>query len=309
MANTTTGLFQTLTSAVAGLKAPLMLRKSMLSKVYVHGQPVPGTVGKTISINIPTVNEGNVVDIGAGKIQISDAVHTNVNLVINKNMSSARIVRDFDQTLTAESLRTIYLEPLLEEVARKINRSICDLVTSGNFNIHSSITGGADLFTRANIGTAWSYLRGYGVPDDPQNTFFVTSHVPYATMLSDTTNSWIQENVVGLNAAELVQQTARFMPVFGATIDYDPQMPIPSAGTYAGLLFHRNAIAVAPVVPVDQGSKEGVMETEWQPEGSALTFRIQAEYDMKEQGTVLHAHCIYGLAVVRPEYGSFLVTT
>lgn len=309
MANTQTGLFQTLTSAVAGLKAPLMLKKTMLSKVYIHGQPVPGTVGKTISINIPTVNEGNVVDIGAGKIQISDAVHSNVNLVINKNLSSARIVRDFDQTLTAESLRTLYLEPLLEEVARKVNRSICDLATSGNFNIHSSITGGADTFTRAHIAQAWSNLRGVGVPEDPQNQFFVTSHVPYQTMIGAASNEWTQESIVGINAAELSQQTARLMPIFNAQIDYDPQFPQASAGAYVGLFFHRNAIAVAPVVPVDQGSKEGVMETEWQPEGSALTFRIQAEYNMQEQGTVLHAHCIYGLAVVRPEYGSYLVTT
>lgn len=309
MANTQTGLFQTLTSAVAGLKAPLMLKKSMLSKVYVHGQPVPGTVGKTISINIPSVNEGNVVDIGAGKIQVADAVHTNVNLVINKNLSSARIVRDFDQSLSAESLRTLYLEPLIEEVARKVNRSICDLVTSGNFNIHSSITGGADVFTRVHVATAWSNLRGIGVPDDPANMFLVTHHLPYSNMIGDDANKWISESIVGVSAAELVQQTARLMPAFGAQIDYDPQFPIPSGGTYAGLMFHRNAIAVAPVVPVDQGSKAAVMETEYQPEGSALTFRIQAEYNMAEQGTVLHAHCIYGLAVVRPDYGSFLVTT
>jgi hypothetical protein len=309
MAESTTGLFETLVSAASGLKAPLSLRKSMLKSIYVHDQPQHGSVGQTATINIPRVDKGNVRDIGAGRIQIVDGSHDTVNIVINKNPSRARVVREFTQRLTPESLRSLYLAPMLEEVGQAINEAVCALTTSGNFNKYTSITGGADVFTRPNVAEAWRNLRGAGVPESPDDTFFMTSHVPYSNMIGDDANKWISENIVGKDAAEMAQQTARMMPAFGAQVDYDQQFLVPSAGTYAGLLFHRNAIAIAPVVPVDTSPRPHVQQVTYQPEGTSLTFRIQTWYDPNEQGDVVHVHCMYGLAVVRPEYGTYLVTT
>lgn len=308
MPNPTTGLFQTLVSAAGELKTPLTLRKSMLSKVYVHDQPIPGSVGQVININVPTVNSANATDIGAGAIQVVDASHNNVSVTINRNYSTARIIRDFTDTLSPENLRQLYLAPAIEEVAQKCNAAICALVTSANFSTYSSITGGADTFSRANLTAAWANLVGNGVPtEDAGNFHFVTSHVAYGQMLQDT--GLINEAIVGINAAEAAQQTARLMPALGALLDYDPQFLQPTAGsTYAGLLFHKNAIAVAPVRPLDETSPH-VQSMLWSPPNSGFIFRIQTWYDPREQGQILHVHSMFGLAVVRPEYGSYLVST
>jgi hypothetical protein len=310
VANTTTGLFQELVlPATAALQSPLMLANTMLRRVYVQAQPIPGSVGKTIDVNIPTVSRNDVVDIGSGPISITDQTHTNVQLVVNQNKSKALIIREFDQVRSPLQMRDFYLMPAIESVTQAINLSICNLVNTTNFNVHSSITAGADVFTRAQVAQAWANLRGIGVPDDPANQFFITSHVPYSNMIGDDANKWITESIVGVSAAEAAQQRARLAPAFNAQIDYDQLFPQPTAGsTYAGLFFHRHAIALVPVVPA-MGGKSHVEETTYQPEGSGLTYRVQFWYDPREQGYVLHVHCIYALNVVRPNFGSYLVTT
>ena len=79
MPNTVTGLFQTLIlPAVAKLQQPTFYRNSMIRKVYVQPQPQAGNVGQTINVNIPVVNENDVVDIGNGPIQITDEDQTTV---------------------------------------------------------------------------------------------------------------------------------------------------------------------------------------------------------------------------------------
>jgi hypothetical protein len=311
MANTMTGLFEThILPATAQLQAPLMLRNSMIKKIWVQPFPVPGRIAQTVSVNIPVVNEGDVIDIGNGPIQISDADHTNVTLVVNNNKSYAKAIRDFDVARSPYDFRVAYLDPAIEAVTRKINRSVCNLVTTTSFNVHASITGGADLFTRANIAQAWQRLNDLGVPMTPGAVHFVTGTVPYGNMIADTTNSWIQESVVGLTAAEAVQQRAMFAPQFQAQIDWDPMMPQPSVGaTYAALFFNQNAIAIIPVAVDDAGEQGMVKTTYYQLPGSGLTYRIQYWYDPREQAWILHVHCVYALSVIRPNFGQYLVTT
>jgi hypothetical protein len=309
MANDLNGIFQTLIlPATASLQRPNMLRNSMLAKVYVQRQPQPGTFGKTINVNVPIVDENDVIDIGNGPIQLTDEHHNTVPLDVNRNMSTSLKIPEFDQVRTPLDFRDFYLAPRIESVSRKINRTICNLVTATNFSTYTSVVGGDDVFTRPNVAKAWQNLTDGGVPFVPGDMFFVTGTVPYANMIGDDTNKWIQENVVGVSAAEAAQQTARRMPVFGAVVDFDPMMPKPAAGTYAGLFFNRNAIAAIPVAPPASGSPL-VRETYFQPEGTGWVYRIQFWYDPREQAWILHVNAIFALAVVRPDYGSYLVTT
>ena len=59
--------------------------------------------------------------------------------------------------------------------------------------------------------------------------------------------------------------------------------------------------------PAEQ--KPGVEETYYSPEGSGLVYRIQFWYDPREQAYILHCHCMYAQAVVRPNFGSYCVST
>jgi hypothetical protein len=310
MANTVTNIFQTLVlPGLSMLKAPTMLRNSMLSKVYIQNQPLAGTVGQTVNVNIPAVNENDVIDIGNGPISITDQDHSSVQLVVNNNKSKALRIPDFDDIRSAENLVQFYMQPAIESLSRKINRSICNLVTTTNFSSYSSITGGTKVFTRLNIANAWNNLRTTGAPDEQENQFLVVGTVPFSNMMGDASQNFLQQYVVGEDAAVALQQRAVFMPQFNATVDYDPMMPQPTSGsTYAGLYFHRAAFALIPVVP-PIGDKPNVKETLYQVPGSGLTYRVQLWYDPREQAFLLHVHAIYALAVVRPNFGSYLVTT
>lgn len=310
----TTGLFQTLVlPARAQLQAPSAFKNSMLEKIYIQQQPIPGTVGQVINVNIPTVTDYDVVDIGSGPIHISDEDHTTVAISINNNQSKARKIADFNQVRTPVDLLTFYLQPLVESVTRKIDRAVCNLINSTQFATYTTVTGGDDVFTRVNLGDAWANLVGAGAPMTPGDVHFVTHHVPYSKMLGDATQNFIQQYVVGEEAAVAAQRTARMMPQFQASIDYDQLVPKPTSTSYSGLFFHRMAIAVIPVVPPTQ-NKPGVDETfytvttgDGRPTG--LTYRIQFWYDPREQGWILHVHCVFGMAVVRSQFGSYMVTT
>ncbi len=310
MANTLTGLFQThILPATASLQAPTIFRNSLLRKIYIQGQPQPGSVAAVINVNIPVVSENDVVDIGNGPVQITDEDHATVPLTVNHNDSWSRKINDFDQVRTPMSLRDFYLAPGIEAVTRKINARVGGLITAANFPSYSSITGGADVFTRVHVAQAWANLSGAGVPIDPGDTFFVTHPVPFSNMVGDDANKWISENIVGINAAEAAQQRAQLMPAFGAMIDWDQHAPTPAAGTYAGLMFNRHAFALVPVTPPAGDTKPQVQETFYTVPGTGLTFRIQYWYDPREQAWILHIHAMYALAVVRPNFGSYLVTT
>lgn len=308
MSNTVTGLWEThVLPATAQLNQPLMLANSMLRSIYIQPQPQPGRPGRTIEVNIPVVSEGDVIDIGSGPIQITDQDHTNVSLTVNNNKSKAFRIPDFDAIRTPMDLLNFYLQPAIESVTQKINRSVCALVNTTNFNVHSSITGGADKFERAHLATAWVNLNTIGVPMTPGDVTFITGTLPYGNMLADS--NWIQESIVGLTAAEATQQRSQFAPQYQAVVKHDPMMPQPSAGaTYAALFFNSAAIALIPVVP-PTGQKPHVRETLYTPEGTGLTYRVQFWYDPREQAWILHVHACYALAVVRPNFGSYLVST
>jgi hypothetical protein len=307
MSNPTTGFFEThVLPAMVELTAPTQLANSMLRKIYTQRTPVPGRPGQTINVPIPTVNEGDVIDIGSGPIQVTDEDHTSVSLTVNNNKSVARKIADFDQVRTPMDLREFYLQPMIESLVRKIDRQVCNLCTSTNFNVHSSITGGADTFERADLAEGWRNLVSVGVPMTPGAIHFVTSHIPYSGMIADT--NLIQESIVGINAAESAQQRAMMVPAYGAQVDYDPLFLVPSAGTYAGLFFHRAAIALVPVTPTSPVGA-AVQQTLYTIPGTDLQARVQFWYDPREQGWILHAHAVFALAVVRPNYGSYMVST
>jgi hypothetical protein len=306
MANSTANLFETLVAAASEASTALKFRNSFLETIYMGFEPNYATLGQTLNINIPVVNEGNVQDIQAGDIQIADYAYTTASITFNRNMQTAFVVRNFDEVRTPEQLRQKFLDAYLEALLRKVDRDVCSLVTATNFNVYSTITGGTKVFTRTQLTTAWNNLAGGGVPiDDTANLFFMTSNLPFSNMLNDS--SFNQESIVGIDAADKTR-TAAFLPQFGATLTWDQLFPQPTANTtYAGLFYHRYAIAMrtAPLPPMADGS---LKETYVYPKPN-LPVRIQMQNSMQHQGTVVSLNCAYGVNVVRPTHGSYLVTT
>lgn len=310
MANPTGGLFETLVAAFAEASAAPKYRNRLSDCVYTQYRGISAQYGQTLQINIPVVNEGDATDIGAGPIQVTDTGHNTVNIAINNNKSVSFIIKDYDQVRTPQDLRELYVDAKREALLRKINRGLANLLTATNFPNYTTITGGSAVFTRLNIAGAWANIIGAGAPVRPQDTFFLTSQVPFSNMLGDATQNFLQQYVVGDRAAVAAQQDAVFAPQFQAQVDWDQMVPQPS-GHYAAAFFHRFAIAMVPVrVPLGTGNGAGMPAPNVR-EGYVmlrkdLPARVQMWYDPTQQGTVVHVHCVYGQQVVRPEFGQYL---
>ena len=309
MASPTTGFFETLVAASMDAAANMAtkFKNAMIDSIYYGYQPLyNAAIGQTLSIIVPNVNEGNVVDIGASDIQISDTSHSNVTLTLNHKFSDSFIIRNFDQLRTPLDIRQTFLDARMEEVLRKFNRSLCNLVTSGNFNSYTTVTGGNDTFTRSHLADGWNNLAGYGVPtDDPDNLCFLTHNRVYSNMLNEP--SLVQQSIVGDAPAD-ASRSAVLLPTFGATLKYDQHFPQPTAATtYSGLFFHRYAIAARAGVEASQADGS-IRETVVYPRQS-LPVKIQTWNSGDKQGQVVHISLCVGYGVIRPEFGSYFQTT
>lgn len=304
MANNVSGIFETLVVPAATASAQAArYRNPMIDYCFVDYRGITGTIGQTMNINIPIVDETDVNQIGNGPIQLTDTNHTPKSITINTNMSDSKRIQQFDQIRTPLDLQRLYTDAMVESVLRKTNRQIANLVTSASATATNSSQTGTllDELSRADVATAWGTLIGQGAPEVEGDLFCVTHHVPYAKALADTTNNWIQQYVIGQPAAEKVQQTARFMPQYGMLLDYDQTMPLAPSVHYYAFAFHRFAIGLLPVLQPQADTGGYVRETTIYPRPD-MPFRIQLWYDPTAQGYVLHINCVFGLAVIRPEW-------
>lgn len=310
MPNATAGLFETLTAAGSIATQNLTFQNAFLDSIYTEHRPVNGTVGQTLNITIPTVNEANVVDIGAGAIQVKDTSHTAVPIVLNTNYNTAFVVKNWDEVRTPRDLSTMYVQPFMEGLLRAVNRIIANLLTTANFNAYTIVSGaGADVFDRADITAAWTNLARQGVPvDDTSNLFFLTTPTAYGNMLAAT--NWINEQIVGKTAAEIAQQRAQLVTAYGAQLRWDQHVTNINAGRELGLLMHRYAIGMVTAIP--PGAPQGVLET-----GAVRTFAyprpnlpivMEMGYSQVQKGMVIDMSAMFGVAVVRPDHGCLVQT-
>lgn len=306
MANPTTGLFETLTAAASIASASLKFKNAFIDAVYTEYQPINAEMGVTLNVNIPTVSEGDTVDIGNGPLQPTDTAHDTVAITFDKHFSNSFVIKSWDKIRTPADLASMYLQPRLESCLRKVNRSIAQLVTSTNFTTHTLITGvGADVFQRVDLAGAWANLTAIGVPvDDTANMFMITNPTAYSNMLAST--EFVNESVVGVSAAETAQQRAVLLKQFNAQLMYDQHIANYNSGKQAALFFHRHAIAMVTANMPPSGSS-AVTETTVFPK-PGLPVQIQAEYSLKDQGWLFNVHCGYGIKVVRENFGQRLET-
>lgn len=310
MANTTTGIFQTLVAAAQQASEVLTFSNALTDAIYWEYQPVVATPYQTLNVIIPSVDEGDVADIGSGPLQPTDTAHDSVAIVLNHHFSTSFIIKSFDAALTPVRLREKYISPRFEALKRKVNRTIAAEITTTNFQAstggYAIITGsGADVFDRANFSTAWANLAGAGVPvDDTANLFLITNPTGYAALLASTAFS--SEQLVGINATEAANQRAVILAQYGANVKYDQHLAVFTASRVPAFLMHRYAIAGVSADPPSGGP--GVDETVVTAANGSLPIQIQIGYSLKDQGWLTNLHCYWGVKVVRPAYGQCIET-
>ena len=306
MANTTTGLFQTLVvPATAEAAQNLVYQNAFLGAIYWDYQPITAVPYQTLNVPIPDVSEGDVSDIGAGTINPTDTAHTNVAITLDRHFSSSWVVKDWDKIRTPQDLATKYVSPRLEAMKRKMNRSIAELVTTTNFATYSLISGaGADVFQRADLSGCWKNLAGQGVPlDDNQNLSFLTNVTAYGNMLGDSNFS--QESIVGVSAATAAQQQAKLMPLLGARPYFDQHIAAYNSGKQPAIFMHRYAIAGVSADPPSAGG--AVQEINFTI-ADKVPVQLQFGYSIEHVGWLFHLHCYWGVKVARADFGSLTET-
>jgi hypothetical protein len=309
MPNPTTGLFQTLVAASNSATKNLTFENAMIDCVYREFQPVAKTPGQavTLTVNIPTVSEGDVANIAGGPLRPTDTAHDSVSIPFDQKLSTSWTVANWDEIRSPEDLAEKYMQPRMESLLRAVNRQLANLVTETNFNIYTRIdSAGADTFVRADFGTAWNNLAGRGVPvSDSKNIFFVTTPLAYKGMVGAT--DFYQESIVGVEASMAAAQRAMIAPAFNARIRWDQQIPQYATGTKeSGLFFHRNAIAMV-TAPLPKSQTGAIKEYTVFPR-PGLAFQVQMQDSLLGQGTLIAINCAFGVAVVRPDHGSFLAS-
>lgn len=309
MANSTGGLFHNMLAAATQASQHLTFRNAFFSRIYWDYHPIVAIPYQSITVTIPTVNEGDVVDIGGGPIQPTDTAHGTAQIELNMHFSTSFTIPTWDQMRTPEVLARKYVTPRMEALKRKMNRSIAQLVTTTNFATHALVSGsGADVFDRADLGAAWGNLAAVGVPvDDTTNLNLVTNVTAYQKMLAAT--AFASESTVGVTAAEAAQQRAVIERQFGAGVYWDQHIAVFNAGKQPGIFFHRYAIAGVTANPPAAASGDVDEMTVMVGEaGNQVPVQIQMQYSLRDQGTLVHIHCYWGVKVVRPEYGALLET-
>jgi hypothetical protein len=302
--NTTTGLFQTLVAQTVAASENLKFSNALLDSVYAEYQPIAATQYTTLNVNIPTVSEGDVADIQGGPLTPTDTAHTNVAISLDKHPSTSFIIKNWDDVRTPEDLRTKYVQPRLEALLRKCNRYIAELLTAANFNTPGA-GAGADLFQRADFALAWRTLADAGVPvmDDGMISF-VTNPTAYSLTVADST--FMNESVVGVEAAMAAAQRAIIAPTFNARVRWDQQITNINSGKQLGVFMHKHAVAMVTAdLPMNQSP--AVEETMVFPR-PYLPVQIQYGYSLRDQGWLVNMHTILGVRVVRSNY-AYLIET
>src|SRR4051794_12952798 len=100
MANTTTGLFETLVAAFDDAAHSLTYKTTMLDSVNTSLHPNYATIGNVLNFVVPTVDISLATNIGAGDVSVTDTDHSNVAVTFNKKYASTFVIRNFDQVRT-----------------------------------------------------------------------------------------------------------------------------------------------------------------------------------------------------------------
>lgn len=296
-----TNFFSTIVAAANIAAAAPTFSNAMIDLVFSGYEPAVGTVGQTIDVVIPTVTEADATDIGSGALNITDTSQSMVALAVSHKYSVSKRIQSIDQARSERDLAEFFMKPLMETLLRKVNSSLTAFISSSSFTTNA-VTGSGGKFTRLNLTDARQKLFDQGAPDNNEDLYLITSSVPYYATLADSGfNTWSN---VGETAAVDALQRGVLVPALGAKIYADQKVPVLTGPAYPSLFAHKYAIAARYLV-------EPSVDNTWVKEAIVyprpnLPVKIQAGYDLVNQGTIIHLSTLMGSAVTREAFGCLI---
>jgi hypothetical protein len=300
MANTVSGLYQTVVAAATEASQALVYNLEAVDSCYMDYRPEPATIGQTLNVVIPAIRTAGVVDAGVGDISLVDVSETTVAIVFNKHPFDGLVIRDFEQFNSPQLLRRLFFDSAIKGIKENINAAVTALFTTGNFTTNSAISTTAGIITTAQFLGGMAVLSDQRVPvrNDPENMSLLLPSVPYTKVLGDS--NWTQAQIAGMKTAEFVRDRGIMPTAYGMTAKLDQQMPISgSVGsrTFTGAYMHRYSVAIVtrPLPPPDQKVVD-FMYLDF----SGIPIRVTLGYNQfPKQGYILTVDAGYGLKVVR----------
>ena len=262
-----------------------------------------------MNVNIPSVNAGDAADIGSGPLNPADTTQQTVPIVLSHHVSASFVIKSWDKIRTPVMLQELYIQPKLEALLRTSNAYVTSLFNATTFSTYANVAGTTNVWGRTALSTMWANLAGQGVPVyQPNNLALITHPAAYGAMMADTT--FFQAYVVGESAAVEALQRGALVPTLNAKVLFDQQMPL-SGGKNTAIFLHRYAIAGVCAPPPSNEELGQVQEVTIYPVAEAPNFAVQIQmaYSIKDQGTVINLHTNLGFNVIRPDHGSFGVST
>jgi hypothetical protein len=307
VSNSYSGIFQTLAASFREASAAKEGRNVLLTMVRKDVEPVVAQPFSVINTNI-FASTGTPTDFtpGTTTLTLSDLTVNAGAVTLNKFPTYGVLLPsgDLSRTFSDNFIKGVRDEAI-KKIGNALNGYLAALITSGNFTTHGENASGADTVTDAAMGTAWQKLASADVPvGDLGNLFLATHPVVYASLLQ--TNSWTQSAYVGDPKSGDIRSTARLGLQWGAMADFDPDMPLPAAGTYASLLFHRNAMALvsrALAPPLDTGVPTSYVDYK------GIPIRVTIAWNNLKRADEMVFDAMCGVAVVREDHGAFLLSS
>lgn len=307
MPNSYGGLFQTLASSFREGSAAKEGRNVLLTMVRRDVSPEIAQPFGTVNTNVfaSTGTATSQAPVSAN-YTASDLTVNPGAVVLNQFPTYGVLLPSGDLSRTfSESFVRGVRDECLKVMGNYINGYLAGLITAGNFPTHGSNASGADTVSDAAMGAAWQKLATADVPVGDLGNFFLATHpVVYANLLQ--TAAWTQTSYLGDAKTSEVRATARLGLQWGALVDFDADMPIPATGTYASLLFHRNAIAMvsrALAPPMDTGVPCSYVDYK------GIPIRVMFQWNNNKRADEIVFDAMFGAAVVREDHGAFLLST
>ena len=308
MANTVSGFYQTVVSALGESVKLLAPTRNAMRSIYWDFKPdETGVLGQTINAVIPADPTSSVADAGVGDMALTDLAFGTTPIVFNKHPQFGYVVRDFEQFNSPDLIRNVFLDAGIKGIMNNVNAAVTALLVAGSFTPSAIATTGGVVTVPQFLSGRAVLTDNYVDVNDPTKMSLILASTPGNKMLDGTTGgaaaAWTQAFIVGEKTAQTIHESGHVPVAFATKVMIDQQMTTTGTAptrTFIGAYLHEYAIAgVSRALPKPDSN---VVECTY-IDYNNMSFRIMLGYNQIKGGWVVTIDAGYGLKVVRPTMG------
>lgn len=252
--------------------------------------------GDTITVPMAPTMTANVL-AEAGSVQLQNPALGSVDITLTQHVESSFFIPDHTRILARPDLIQTYMTSAVLAVANQIET---DLMNQFPYLTYNSTQGtqGTPL-TEAVIDATESALFAAKVPEgEPRNL------VVSATAYSDLRQipRFTERRMIG--GVGEAMRTGTLSEIKNFRVVRSQLTPVISSTQYC-LAFHRDALALVtrrlPSIPPGFGAVSEYVED------GGYGFRVVLSYNPNELGVQCTVDCLYGVGVLRNEFGNIVI--